>query len=41
MVIDGDDLYILSRSGDSLARSAHNGNIITFHTIRNFRRLVY
>ncbi|MAG13797.1 MAG: hypothetical protein CMN78_04295 [Spirochaetales bacterium] len=41
MAIDGEDLYILSRSGDERARSAHDGNIITFHTIRDFRRLIY
>jgi hypothetical protein len=41
MAIDGDDLVILSRSGDEKAESAHNGNIITFHKIENFRRLVY
>jgi len=40
-VIDGQDLHVLSRSGDHLARSAHNGNLITFHTIKNFRKLVY
>ncbi len=41
MVINGDDLHILSRSGDAQAANAHNGNIITFHTISNFRRLAY
>jgi len=41
MVIDGEDLHVLSRSGDLEAQSAHNGNIITFHTIRDFRRLSY
>jgi len=41
MVIDGDDLHILSRSGDDRAKSAHDGNLITFHTVRNFRDLVY
>lgn len=41
MVIDGDDLHILSRSGDARAKDAHNGNLITFHTVRNFRDLVY
>jgi hypothetical protein len=41
MAIDGDDLLILSRSGNENAESAHNGNIITFHKIKNFRRLVY
>jgi hypothetical protein len=41
MDIDGDDLVILARSGDEKAKTAHNGNLITFHRIRNFRDLVY
>jgi hypothetical protein len=41
MVIDGEDLHVLSRSGDSQAKCAHDGNMITFHTISSFRRLVY
>ena len=41
MVIDGENLCVLSRSGDSRAKNAHDGNIITFHTVRNFRDLVY
>ncbi|MBN1341335.1 MAG: exo-alpha-sialidase [Phycisphaerae bacterium] len=41
MVIDGDDLHVSSRSGDEQAKSAHDGNFISFHTIKNFRRLVY
>lgn len=41
MDIDGDDLVILSRSGDARAKSAHEGNLITFHRVRNFRQLVY
>jgi hypothetical protein len=41
MVIDGDDLHVLSRSGDAQAASAHNGDLITFHTIPRFRDLVY
>ena len=41
MVIDGDDLHVLSRSGDHRAKSAHDGNRITFHTVRGFRGLVY
>jgi len=41
MAIDGDDLVILSRSGDSRAKSAHDGNLITFHRVVNFRELVY
>ena len=41
MAIDGDDLVILSRSGDERAKSAHDGNLITFHRVHNFRSLVY
>ena len=41
MDIDGDDLVILSRSGDEDAYSAHDGNIITLHRVKNFRDLVY
>lgn len=41
MAIDGDDLHVLSRSGDGRAKNAHDGNLITFHTVRDFRRLVY
>ncbi len=41
MDIDGDDLVILSRSGDERAKSAHDGNLITFHRVKNFRDLVY
>jgi hypothetical protein len=41
MDIDGNDLVILSRSGDERAKSAHDGNLITFHRVRNFRDLVY
>jgi hypothetical protein len=41
MVMDGEDLHVLSRSGDSRAKSAHDGNLITFHTVRRFRELVY
>lgn len=41
MDIDGDDLVILSRSGDQDAHSAHEGNLITFHRVKNFRDLVY
>src|SRR5690606_21215040 len=36
MVIDGDDLLVRSRSGDENASSAHNGDMITFHTVKNF-----
>ena len=41
MAIDGNDLYVLSRSGDERAHDAHNGNLITFHRIEGFRDLVY
>ncbi len=41
MIIDGDDLCIVSRSGDERARTAHDGNIVTFHRVRDFRSLVY
>lgn len=41
MVVHGDALHILSRSGDSRAKNAHDGNLITFHTVKDFRRLVY
>ncbi len=41
MVVDGDDLLVLSRSGDDQAKTAHDGNLITFHTVKEFRHLVY
>ena len=31
MIIDGEDLCILSRSGNRHAQTAHNGNLITFN----------
>ncbi len=41
MCIDGDDLVVLSRSGDVRAKNPHDTNMITFHRIRDFRSLVY
>lgn len=41
MSIDGDDLHVLSRSGDARAHGPHDGNLITFHTVNDFRALVY
>ena len=41
MAIDGDDLHVLSRSGDARASSAHDGNLILFQTVKDFRGLVY
>lgn len=41
MDFDGEDLVILSRSGDDGAKNAHETNLITFHRVKNFRDLVY
>ncbi|MAS93186.1 MAG: hypothetical protein CMO55_08315 [Verrucomicrobiales bacterium] len=41
MCFDGDDICVVSRSGDETAHSAHNTNLITFHRVKNFRNLVY
>ena len=41
MAICGDDLVILSRSGDKDAFNAHCTNMITVHKVRNFRSLIY
>ncbi len=41
MAFDGNDLVVLSRSGDGRNRSPHDGNLITCHRIRQFRSLVY
>ncbi len=41
MVIAGEGLLVLSRSGDHRAKNAHDTNLITFHTVKNFRELVY
>ena len=41
MTIHGDDLLIVSRSGDEKARNAHDGDLVTFHTVNNFRSLIY
>jgi hypothetical protein len=35
----GDDLLVLSRSGDAHARSAHDCNMITLHRVERFRQL--
>jgi len=39
--LEGGRLHVLSRSGDHWARNAHDGNLITFHTIRDFWELAY
>ena len=41
MAIDGENLCVVSRSGDSRAKSSHDGNLITFHRVKDFRKLVY
>jgi hypothetical protein len=41
MIISGSDLFVVSRSGDERARNAHDGNLVTFHRVKNFRKLVY
>lgn len=41
MIISGDDLLVLSRSGDHRAKNAHDGNLITLHRVVAFRDLVY
>lgn len=41
MAVDGDDLVIVSRSGDEMAASPHDGDMITFHRVKDFRSLVY
>ncbi len=41
MDFDGNDLVILSRSGDPNSYSAHETNMITFHRVKNFRDLIY
>ncbi len=41
MAIDGEDLVLVSRSGDEQAHNPHNTDMVTFHRIREFRSLVY
>lgn len=41
MEVDGEDLHVLSRSGDAEAKNPHDTNFISFHTVKSFRDLVY
>lgn len=41
MAVVGRDLLILARSGDARAHSAHNGNLLTLHRVRDFRSLAF
>jgi hypothetical protein len=40
-LIDGEDLILLMRVADENAVNCHNSNLITFHRVRKFRRLLY
>lgn len=40
MAIAGDDLLVLSRSGDARTKNGHDTNMITFHRVRDFRSLI-
>lgn len=37
-MISGDNMYVVSRSGDLSSKDAHDANLTTFHVIRNFRK---
>ena len=41
MEINGDDIYIVSRSGDENSKDAHDTNFVSFHKIEKFRELIY
>lgn len=41
MAFDGQDLLVLSRSGDKRAANAHDGNLLLLHRIKDFRKLAY
>ena len=41
MIIHGDDILIVSRSGDERARNSHDGNLVTFHRVKDFKDLIY
>jgi hypothetical protein len=40
-VIDGHHLHFVSRTAGPEARNAHSANLVTFHTVKQFRDLVY
>jgi hypothetical protein len=40
-VIDGDNLYFVSRTAGPRAKNAHSADLVTFHTVKSFRSLVY
>lgn len=41
MIISGDDMFIVSRAGDERSKTPHDNNLVTFHKITDFRKLVY
>jgi len=41
IVIEGDDLVLVTRESDESAVNAHNSNLITFGRVRQFRRLIH
>jgi len=41
ILLDGDDLLVLSRSADEQAPTPHNGGLITLHRVKDFRNLIY
>jgi hypothetical protein len=41
MCMDGDDLVVVARSGNERAKNAHDGNMVTLHRIKDFRKLAY
>lgn len=40
MAFDGDDLLVLSRTGDARSLNGHDTNLISFHRIHDFRSLI-
>ncbi len=39
LVIDGEDILVVSRSGDREAKNSHDTDLITLHRVRRFREL--
>ena len=39
LTIDGEDILVVSRSGDAEAKNTHDTDMITLHRVRDFRRL--
>ena len=41
LAVSGNDLLIFCQSGDKEAKSAHNGNLLTLHRVKDFRSMIY